>query len=104
MYSLEDVCQIGLALRLLETGLRSNAIGKVIRQAGQRGKLSGRLSLGTADTILVIFRTPDTGRPLNEKRQQRVEFVATKEEALIMARKRPDDDLILVPLGRSLIN
>jgi hypothetical protein len=33
-----------------------------------------------------------------------VEFVATEEEALIMARKRPDDDLILVPLGRSLIN
>src|ERR1022692_2298833 len=40
LYSLDDVCQIGLALRLLETGLRSQAIGKVIRQIRQKEKLS----------------------------------------------------------------
>src|SRR5690348_12885377 len=42
LYSTEDICQIGLALRLLETGLRSKAIGKIIRQIQAREKLTQR--------------------------------------------------------------
>ncbi len=100
LYDLEDVCQIGLALRLLETGLRSKAIGKVIRQVRKKGKLSTRFWQEGADSIcLVILRTPETGHPLDEKRRQSVEFVSTKQEAAKLANDRPDDDLILVPLG-----
>ena len=99
-YDLEDVCQIGLALRLLETGLRSKAIGKVIRQVRQKGKLSTRFWQEGADSIcLAILRTPETGRPLNEKRRQTVDFVSSKHEAATLANDRPEDDLILVPLG-----
>lgn len=100
LYDLEDVCQIGLALRLLETGLRSKAIGKVIRQVGKKGKLSKRLWQKDAESIcLAIFRTPQTGQPLDEKRPQIVEFVSNKQEVMKLADGHPDDDLILVPLG-----
>jgi len=99
LYDLEDVCQIGLALRLLETGLRSKAIGRVIRQVRQKGKLSNRLWKEADDLCLAIFRTSNMGRPLDEKRRQIVEFVSNKQEALRLANDQPEDDLILVPLG-----
>jgi DNA-binding transcriptional MerR regulator len=100
LYDLEDVCQIGLALRLLETGLRSKAIGKVIRQVRKKGKLSTRLRQTDAESLcLAIFRTPEMGRPLNEKRRQIVEFVSSKQEAAKLANDRLEDDLIVVPLG-----
>ncbi len=100
LYDLEDVCQIGLALRLLETGLRSKAIGRVIRQACKKGKLNARLWQEDAESAcLAIFRTPKTGRPLDEKRPQTVEFVSSRQEPVKLASNRPEDDLILVPLG-----
>jgi DNA-binding transcriptional MerR regulator len=100
LYDLEDVCQIGLALRLLETGLRSKAIGRVIRQVAQKGKLSTRLWREDAASLcLAIFRTPQTGRPLDEKRRQAVEFVSSTLEAAKLADDRSEDDLILVPIG-----
>jgi DNA-binding transcriptional MerR regulator len=100
LYDLEDVCQIGLALRLLETGFRSKAIGKIIRQLRQQGKLSTKLLREGGEHIcLAIWRTPDIGSPLNEKRAQSVAFVADKLKALSLASSRPDDDLIVVPLG-----
>ena len=100
LYDLEDVCQIGLALRLLETGLRSKAIGKVIRQVRKKGKLSTRLWQHDADRLcLAIFRTPEMGQPLDEKRRQSVEFVSGRQEAAKLANDRPEDDLIVVSLG-----
>jgi DNA-binding transcriptional MerR regulator len=98
LYSLEDICQIGLAVRLLETGLRSKVVGKVLRQVSERGKLSTRLGeKDTAALYLAIFRTPETGKPLDETRKQRVEFITNKVEALKGA--KAEEDAILVPLA-----
>src|SRR5215831_3475393 len=82
LYSLEDVCQIGLAVRLLETGLRSKAVGKVLAQVREKGKLSTRLGGREASLSLAIYRTPEMGKPLDEKRKQRVAFITNKIEAL----------------------
>jgi DNA-binding transcriptional MerR regulator len=100
LYDLENVCQIGLALRLLETGLRPKAIGKVISQVRKKEKLSNRLRQKTGDSHwLAIYRTPKMGELLNEKREQIVELVSSKQEAFQVSNHRPDDDLILVPLA-----
>ena len=98
LYSLEDVCQIGLAVRLLETGLRSKAVGKVLRQVRETGRLSTRLGEKDAAILsLVIFRRPEMGKPLDEKRKQRVAFTTNKIDAL--KRGGAEEDAILVPLG-----
>jgi hypothetical protein len=100
LYGLEDVCQIALALRLLETGLRSMAIGKVIRQLRDNEKLSARLDKNSRDLLLAIIRAPKIGMPLDEKRDQVVEWVSGVEEAERFRKKSgPDRDLILIPVG-----
>jgi DNA-binding transcriptional MerR regulator len=97
LYSLEDICQIGLAVRLLETGLRSKVVGKVLRQVRETGKLSTRLHESEASLSLAIYRIPEIGKPLDEKRRQRVAFITNKVEALKGATAQ--EDFILVPLG-----
>lgn len=99
LYGLEDVCQIALALRLLETGLRSKAIGKVIRQLGKKEELSSRLERDSRDLLLAIIRTPEAGKPLDEKREQTVEWVAEIRQVEVLLRAYPNRDLILVPVG-----
>src|SRR5690348_14530762 len=100
LYSAEDICQIGLALRLLETGLRSKAIGKIIRQVQAKGKLSRRLLLPDRgrDLYLAIYRTPQMGRLLDESRSQSVEFISKPDEILPRLSSHAEDDVILVPL------
>jgi DNA-binding transcriptional MerR regulator len=97
LYDLENVCQIGLALRLLEAGLRPKAIGKIIRQLCAKERISSRLE--QPETFLAVFRTPQMGKPLDEKRHQLPQLLATRKEAYRLADKRPEDDLILVPLS-----
>lgn len=106
LYSVEDVCEIALALRLLETGLRSMVIGRVIRQLRTRGKLSERVHYGGADSekeFLAILRKPQTGKPLDEKREQVVEWVGDAKQAEDIRRQNPTCDLILVPVGSMFV-
>jgi DNA-binding transcriptional MerR regulator len=102
LYSVADVCEIALALRLLETGLRSMVIGRVIRQLRTRGELSERVHHGGGDSekeFLAILRKPQTGKPLDENREQIVEWVGDAEQAEGIRRQNPTCDLILVPVG-----
>ena len=102
LYDLENVCELALALRLLETGLRSKVIGKVLRQLRQKGKLSSKLEKGEGESgnpYLCIIRTPLTGQLLKKERPQQVAFVTGFGEAKKLLAGRPADDLILVPVG-----
>src|SRR6202521_1075350 len=100
LYDLENVCEIALALRLLETGLRSKAIGRVIRKLRQQGKLSAKLNAANndADKFLAIIRTPEPGKPLDKQRDMLVEWVGGADQAEAIWKKEPNRDLILVPL------
>jgi hypothetical protein len=102
LYDLENVCEIALALRLLETGLRSMVIGKVIRQLRKKGALSEKLDSGgkgTENLLLMILRMPEPGKPLDEKREQRVEWVNEIEQAERIRQRHPSWDLVLIPFG-----
>ena len=98
LYDLENVCEIALALRLLETGLRPMVIGKVIRQLRKKGELNERIKYAEKD-VLAILRTPQTGKPLDEKREQVVELVGDAQEAEDIRTQNPTCDLILAPTG-----
>lgn len=97
LYSLDNAYEIALAVRLLETGFRSKVIGKILRQLRQSG-LVGKQLRG-ARKYLAVFRTPMTGAPLKKKRLQSVELVASMDEATKVAKGRPEDDMIVVPVG-----
>lgn len=105
LYELNDVCELALALRLLETGLRSKVIGKVISQLREKEGAQAAvnaLAFSRQSTALqlAIIRTPKVGRPLDEKREQAVEWVSTAEEMQELRRRNHDRDLILVPVGQ----
>jgi len=97
LYDLENVCEFALALRLLETGLRSAAIGKVLKQVA--GQLAAKLETAGKLIYLTIIRTPHTGKPLAEKRPQEVRFIEDIEAATRILKSRCDDDVLLVPVG-----
>jgi DNA-binding transcriptional MerR regulator len=105
LYELNDVCELALALRLLETGLRSKVIGKIINQLREKEDGRGNVNaldsvrLGHAEIQLAIIRTPQVGKPLDEKREQNVQWVRTVGEAEELRRLNPNRDLILVPVG-----
>jgi hypothetical protein len=100
LYGLENVCEFALALRLLETGLRSAAIGKVLKQV--KGKLDSKVGTAEKSLYLVIIRTPHPGKPLAEKRPQEVRFAKDIEAATKILKSRRDDDVLLVPIGTTL--
>jgi hypothetical protein len=102
LYDLENVCEIALALRLLETGLRPMVIGKVLRQLRRKGTLGEKLDSegkGTEKLFLSILRLPQPGKPLDEKREQLVEWVDEIENAERIRQQHSSWDLILVPMG-----
>jgi hypothetical protein len=78
LYDIENVCEIGLALRLLEAGLRPQVIGHVLKEVGQYSNVSPKLKIG-ADAAkilyLAILLSPRTGKPLDVSRIQYVDFV-----------------------------
>ena len=49
--------------------------------------------------FLAILRKPQTGKPLDEKREQVVEWVGDAKQAEGIRRQNPTCDLILVPVG-----
>ena len=110
LYDVENVCELAVAVRLLETGLRSKVIGKVIKQLHRVGKkLSAKLKLGDGDLLklnLTIIREPRTGQPLDETGFQWVGFLEGPEHAVLfisedeqMPEGRILSDIIFVPLG-----
>ena len=108
LYDVEDVCQFALALRLLETGLRSKEIGKVLGQLRKRRKLSTNLKLGEREArqlYIAIVREPETGKRLGEKRYQWVSFAEPWEledilrDVIAKRAKRENCDVIMVPVS-----
>jgi len=97
LYDPENVCEFALALRLLETGLRSAAIGKVLKQV--KRPLVSKLQTPEKLLYLVIIRTPHTGKPLAEKRPQEVRFAEDIEGACRILKSRCDDDVLFIPVG-----
>ena len=117
LYDVENVCEIAVALRLLETGLRSRVIGQVIRQLRERKKgggkeeekLSTKLKIGeqeAANLHLTIMREPRPGKRLDTDRLEFVGFT----EGLVETQQWLDDigeevgdnivcDMIFVPIG-----
>ncbi len=119
LYDVENVCELAVALRLLETGLRSKVIGKVIRQLhkvskhNKQRKLSAKLKLGNSELLNVnlgIIREPRPGQPLDEKGVQSVYFlddlidaIALLDEPEQIVGTRILTDIIFVPLGPSFL-
>jgi DNA-binding transcriptional MerR regulator len=77
LYDIENVCEIALALRLLETGLRPNVIGHVLQEVRRDGVLSRYLKI-TKDQAwalyLGIFVSPQKGKPLDVSRVRHIDF------------------------------
>ena len=109
LYSLENVFQFGLALRLLETGLRSKVIGRVIRMLREQEMLKDKLTVSEQEAgnlYLAIMREPRTGQPLDQERFQLayfVEGIVGAEDFLNEVQeefgKRPNCDVILILIG-----
>jgi hypothetical protein len=97
VYNLENVCEFALAVRLLESGLRSLDIGRVIRELRQKEKLSSKLD--ETKLYLAIVRKPRLFSPHGIPRRQELSFVREIEEISEILKKRRDHALILVPLG-----
>lgn len=112
LYDVENACELALALRMLETGLRSRVIGRAIRQLRKRGKLNTKLEMEDSvleNLKLVIARVPEPGKPLNETRHQVVNFRQGIENLTDLIRKTFRDpnneyDMILVPMGSTFLN
>jgi hypothetical protein len=97
LYGLENVCEFALALRLLETGLRSAAIGKVLKQ--MKGQLDSKVGTAEKSLYLVIIRTPQPGKPLAQKRLQEVRFAEDVDAITRILKSRREDDMLLVPVA-----
>jgi DNA-binding transcriptional MerR regulator len=110
VYDIENVCEIALAVRLLETGLRPKVIGDVI--AKLRGKLSSTLKIASVtpkDFYLVVGREAEIGRPLNQSRPQRIKFLEMEDEVFheqlqdlwteMSENRGPDVDMLFVAVG-----
>jgi DNA-binding transcriptional MerR regulator len=105
LYDLEDVCQMALALRLLDSGLSSKTIGEILQRlkTKENERLSTKMELNDLqlrDLYLAVFRPPKRGRYFFGDRSRDVFFVSGLEEALI-EQERPGDDLLLVSVGRT---
>jgi len=106
LYDIENVCEIGLALRLLEAGLRPRVVGQVLKEATEYSALAPRLKVEKelAHLRLAVLFAPRPGKPLDASRIRYVNFVngfrevedviGTIEEGL-KAKGLPDVDLLV---------
>jgi DNA-binding transcriptional MerR regulator len=105
IYDIEDVCQIALALRLLDAGLSSKTIGAILQQlkTKESERLSARLGLGDrdlSDLFLAVFRSPKRRyRYFSATRSREVLFVSGFQGALVEQAERAEDELLLVSVG-----
>jgi len=102
MYDIEDVCQIALALRLLDSGLGSKAIGQILRLLRRKGQLSAMLTWDNkklTDLYLLIFRKPKSRRSAFYNSSRDALFVVGFTEAEVEQAERPKDDFMLLNVG-----
>lgn len=102
VYDIEDVCQIALALRLLDSGLGSKAIGAILRGLRQRERLSAMLEWDKKKwegLYLLVFRTPKSRKRAFVNRGRDAFFVNGFTEAQVKQAERPKDDLLLLSVG-----
>jgi DNA-binding transcriptional MerR regulator len=105
VYDIEDVCQIALALRLLDAGLSSKTIGTILQQlkSKESERLSAKLEQSDPqlrDLYLAVFRSPKRRyRYFSATRSREVFFVSGFQEALVEQGERREDDLLLVSVG-----
>jgi DNA-binding transcriptional MerR regulator len=104
VYDIEDVCQIALALRLLDSGLGSKAIGQILRVLRQKERLGTMLEWDNKKLkglYLLIFRTPKSRRPAFWTQKRDAFFVLGFTAAEVEQAERPNDDLSLLSVGRT---
>jgi hypothetical protein len=107
LYDVQNLCEFMLALRLLETGLRSRVIGRVIRELREKVRLSQKLEIPNDKLLvlyLVIVRVAEIGKPLDERRKQFVNVKESMEGAdrvikKVLENPNADFDVIVVPMG-----
>jgi DNA-binding transcriptional MerR regulator len=102
VYDIEDVCQIALALRLLDSGLGAKAIGEIIARLRQTGKLSEKLTLPKRELknlYLAVIRLRRTGKGYFGNRTRDAFFVSDLVEAEMDRETRPPNDLMLISVG-----
>jgi hypothetical protein len=102
MYNIEDVCQIALALRLLDSGIGSKAIGQILRVLRRKGSLSAFLEWDNKklnDLYLIIFRRRKSDTPPFYSSSRDALFVVGFTEAQVEQAERPKDDFMLLNVG-----
>lgn len=110
LYSLENVCEIALALEFLEAGLRPAVIGEALAQLRQKGKVSQKLLTeqheGRRMSVLVAFE-PKIGKLLKQSRVRSVDFSDNGEAFLksVLNKKgetSPGPRILLITLASTL--
>jgi hypothetical protein len=102
VYDIEDVCQIALALRLLDSGLGAKAIGEIIALLRRSGRLSDKLALSKRELknlYLAVVRLRRTGRGYFGNRTRAAFFVSDPVQAEMDREARPPNDLMLISVG-----
>jgi DNA-binding transcriptional MerR regulator len=102
VYDIEDVCQIALALRLLDSGLGSKAIGQILRMLRRKGGLSQLLEWDNKKLnalCLLIFRKSQLRRHPYASGCRDAMFVVGFAEAQVEQAERPQDDFMLLNVG-----
>jgi hypothetical protein len=104
VYDIENVCEMALALRLLDAGLGARAIGEILDRLKNKEKvrLSSKLELSDsnlAGLYLAVFRSPRKGKYFFSSRGRDVFFVSDLGEANVEQSERPGHDLLLVSVG-----
>ena len=102
VYDIEDVCQIALALRLLDSGLGAKAIGAILRALREGERLSAMLEWDKKKLeglYLLVFRTPKSRKRAFGNRGRDAFFVDGLMAAQVEQAERPKDDLLLLSVG-----
>ena len=101
LYDLENVCEFALTAWLLQAGLRTDAIGRVLKEVRDLGGLSHLLSQDqskTKDYILGISR-PQKGKII----RQHVQWIYSWDQVKDILEKQVDTSLLIIPVGRRLL-
>lgn len=102
VYDIEDVCQIALAMRLLDAGLGSKAIGQILRMLRRKARISEQLELDGAKLrglFLLILRLQKSQRhPFGNAKRDAL-FVEGFIEAQVEVAERPKEDFMLLNVG-----
>jgi DNA-binding transcriptional MerR regulator len=107
LYDLENVCEIALAVQLLDAGLAPKAIGEILQRlksAVNPEEISSKLELPDSKLgalQLVVLRLPKRSRFSFKVRDREVFFASDLTEARVESAERPEMDFLLVGVGRA---